>query len=103
MQRLLLISFHKGSKLIIGLWLWLGDWWFVLLMQPIEIELALTFGTKMIEILYDPLPDAFFVEDMLAGQHNCFFHVLVADCTSQIVELLQLLSTHFLQLQHRGG
>lgn len=57
----------------------------------------------MIEILYDPLPYAFLVEYMLTGQHNGLLHVLIADSASQIVELLQLLPSHLLQLRHRGS
>jgi hypothetical protein len=99
----LLVSIHKGSKLIKGLWLWLWHWWSVLFIQSIKIELALALRTEMIEILYDPLPYAFLVEYMLTGQHNGLLHVLIADSASQIVELLQLLPSHLLQLRHRGS
>lgn len=91
-------SFHKGSKLVEGLWLRVGHWWPVLLIQFIEVELAFALGTEMVEILYYPLPDALFVEYVFAWQHHGFLHVLVANRTSQIVELVEVLSTQLLQV-----
>lgn len=53
----------------------------VLLFDMIKIELPFTFGAEMIQILNNPLSNALFVEDMLAGQHYCISHVIIANST----------------------
>lgn len=54
----------------------------------------------MIQVLYYPLPDAFLVENMLAGKQHCLLHVLVAHSAGQVIEIVQLLVLHLPQQTH---
>jgi hypothetical protein len=68
---------------------------FVFLFFIIKVELLFTLGTEMIGILDDPLPEAFFMEEVLAREKGGFSHVLEADHTCIVMVLLDLLLINF--------
>lgn len=65
---------------------------FIEFLNFIKVEFMLALWTKMVQIFYNPLSNALFMEDMLAWQQNSLFHILVTYSTSQVMELLKLFS-----------
>ena len=85
---------------VIKVFLLFHDLLLIFLIDFLEVKFLLALRTEVIQIFDDPLPDAFLVEYMIAGQHDCVLHVIVANCAGEIVKLIQIISLKPLEQRH---
>lgn len=77
---------------MIKLFLLSHNLFFVFLPYLFKIKLLLALWTEVVEIFDNPLPDALLMEYMVARQHYCVFHIIIANCAGKIMKFIQILS-----------